>query len=109
MSFLAAGNWRILSVANTASREHGTDIVAERDGKTVGVEVKGFPSRSYADPSRAHETKRAQPSTQAGHWYADAVLSAMRQRNRKPEWRSVIRPAGLRALPQPVRRDRLRA
>ena len=90
VSFLDAGGWRILSVANTASRERGTDVIAERDGQTIGIEVKGFPSRSYADPSRAHETKRARPSTQAGHWYAVAVLSAMRQRNREPEWRSVI-------------------
>ncbi|MDF8265178.1 hypothetical protein [Luteipulveratus flavus] len=90
VAFLAADGWRILSVANTASRERGTDIVAARDGQTLGVEVKGFPSKAYADPARAHETKRAQPSTQAGHWYAGAVLFAMRQRNREPEWRSVI-------------------
>lgn len=87
---LAADGWRILSVANTATKEHGVDVIAARDDETVGVEVKGFPSRGYADPARAGEVKRTQPSTQAGHWYSQAVLAAMRLRSKEPEWRSVI-------------------
>jgi hypothetical protein len=87
---LAAEGWRILSVANTATKEHGIDVIATRDGRTVGIEVKGFPSRSYADPARADEVKRTSPSTQAGHWYSQAVLAAMRLRGKEPGWRSVI-------------------
>lgn len=87
---LAADGWRILSVANTATRERGVDVIASRDGQTVGIEVKGFPSRGYADPTRVHEVKRTAPSTQAGHWFAQAVLAAMRLRGREPAWRSVI-------------------
>lgn len=87
---LAGWGWRILSVANTATKERGVDVIAEAGGQTVGVEVKGFPSRSYADPHRAGEAKRTAPSTQAGHWYAQAVLAAMRLRGREPGWRSVI-------------------
>lgn len=87
---LAGGGWRILSVANTATKEHGIDVIAARDGRTVGVEVKGFPSRNYADPARAGEAKRTSPSTQAGHWYSQAVLAAMRLRGKEPEWGSVI-------------------
>lgn len=87
---LAAQGWRILSVANTATKEHGIDVIAFRDGQTVGIEVKGFPSRGYADPSRAGEVKRTTPSTQAGHWYSQAVLAAMRLRGKEPTWRSVI-------------------
>lgn len=86
---LAGEGWRILSVANTATKEHG-DVIASRDGRTVGVEVKGFPSRSYADPARAGEAKRTSPSTQAGHWYSQAVLAAMRLRGKEPSWGSVI-------------------
>jgi hypothetical protein len=66
------------------------DVVASGDGQTVGIEVKGFPSRAYADPARAGETKRTSASTQAGHWYSQAVLAAMRLRGKKPAWRSVI-------------------
>jgi len=87
---LAADGWRILSVANTATKEHGIDVIASRDGQTVGVEVKGYPSRGYADPARAGEVKRTSPSTQAGHWYSQAVLAAMRLRSKGPDWRSVI-------------------
>lgn len=87
---LVVEGWRVLSAANTATKEHGIDVVAGRDGQTVGVEVKGFPSRRYADPSRATETKRTTPSTQAAHWYAQAVLAAMRLRSKEPTWRSVI-------------------
>ena len=87
---LAAAEWRIVAVANTATREHGIDIVATLNEASVGVEVKGYPSRQYADPARAHETKRTTPNTQAGHWYAQAVLAAMRLRGNEPTWRSVI-------------------
>ena len=87
---LAGDGWRILSVANTATREHGIDVVAFRDGQTAGIEVKGFPSRTYADAARAAETKRSSPSTQATHWYSQAVLAAMRLRGKEPTWRSVI-------------------
>lgn len=74
--------------------------MASRDHQTVAVEVKGFPSRRYADQARAGEQKRTQPSTQARHWYAQAVLSAMLTRSRQPEARSVI------ALPDfPTYRD----
>jgi hypothetical protein len=65
-------------------------VIAARDGQTAGIEVKGFPSRAYADPARAGERKRTSPSTQAGHWYSQAVLAAMRLRGKEPSWRSVI-------------------
>lgn len=87
---LATEGWRILSVANTATKEHGIDVIAARDGQAAGIEVKGFPSRAYADPVRAAEQKRTSPSTQAGHWYSQAVLAAMRLRGKEPNWRSVI-------------------
>ncbi len=87
---LGADGWRIVSVADTATRERGVDVVASRGNLTVGVEVKGFPSRTYADPARAGEAKRTSPSTQASHWFAQAVLAAMRLRAREPRWRSII-------------------
>lgn len=87
---LATDGWRILSVANTATKEHGIDVIASKPSQTVGFEVKGFPSRAYADPARAGEQKRTGPSSQATHWYAQAVLAAMRLRDKEPAWRSAI-------------------
>jgi hypothetical protein len=87
---LVKSGWSILSVADTATKEHGIDVVAVREGRMAGIEVKGFPSRNYADPARAGEVKRTGPSTQAAHWYSQAVLAAMRLRGKEPSWRSVI-------------------
>lgn len=87
---LAIDGWSITSVADTASKAHGVDVVATKDGATVGVEVKGYPSRSYADPGRAHERKPTQPATQARVWYAGALLAAMRLRTKRPDVLSVI-------------------
>jgi hypothetical protein len=47
------------------------------------VEVKGWPTKSrYADPARAGEIRRAQPSTQAAHWFSQALLHGMRDLGR---------------------------
>lgn len=90
VTVLVNAGWRILSVANTATKEHGIDVITARGDQTIGIEVKGFPSRNYADPARAGEAKRTRPSTQAAHWYSQAVLAAMRLRGKEPLWRSVI-------------------
>lgn len=90
VTWLASHGWQILSVANTATREHGIDVVASRGDEAVGVEVKGYPSRGYADPARAGEAKRTSPSTQASHWYGQALLAAMRLRGKQPDIHSVI-------------------
>lgn len=82
--------WRILSVKNTASREGGIDVIADRDGLMMGAEVKGYPTVGYADPKRAGEKKRAKPQGQAGNWYAKAILAAMKLRSAEPDWVSVI-------------------
>jgi len=90
VSTLVAGGWTIVSQADTASKQHGIDVVATHGELTAGIEVKGYPSRSYADPRREHETKRAHPTTQAAHWYSQALLAAMRLRTRQPDYLSVI-------------------
>ena len=45
---LASREWAILSVANTANRDHGIDIIATKQRRRLLVEVKGYPSRYYA-------------------------------------------------------------
>lgn len=90
VGWLIAEDWSVISTADTATREHGVDVVAGRDGVTFGFEVKGYPGTKYADPRRSHETKSTRPSTQAGHWYAAAVLAAMRLRQKEPTWVSAI-------------------
>lgn len=80
----------IRSVADTASKTRGTDIVASLGGRVLHIEVKGWPSTTYADARRAGEVKRTQPAVQASHWFAGAVLSAVRLRGRYPGDRVLI-------------------
>jgi Holliday junction resolvase-like predicted endonuclease len=82
--------WEIVRSADTARRERGIDIEATRGTETVAIEVKGFPGRNYADPGRAGEKKRTQPSTQAKIWYASAILASMIVRTQKPSVRVVM-------------------
>jgi hypothetical protein len=84
VTHLAMSGWEILSVADTAKKAHGTDIVAAKGPEKVSVEVKGFPSRRYTDPARANENKPTQPSTQARTWYANALLSVLRVASCEP-------------------------
>ncbi len=82
---LAADGWTIEHLADTAKHEHGDDIRAQKDGRTLRVEVKGWPRKGrYADPARAGLVKRTQPGTQAGHWYGDAVLQVIRYLHQHP-------------------------
>ncbi|GGP73378.1 MarR family transcriptional regulator [Saccharothrix coeruleofusca] len=85
VTWLVASGWSIGRVAETASRERGTDIVAERAGVRLHVEVKGFPSKSYADPRRAGEVKPTQPATQARHWFSAGLMKVLQLRQDYPQ------------------------
>jgi len=75
--FLEQHGWIVTAMAGTASRERGVGLRAAKGPRRLGAEVKGWPSEEYADPRRAGETKRTQPSTQAGHWFSQALFKAM--------------------------------
>ena len=77
---LAGTGWAVIRVADTASQERGIDIVAERDDRRLLVEVKGWPSTTYARGERAGQPKPSQPTLQAGHWFASGLLAALRTR-----------------------------
>ena len=64
VTWLVGQGYDIRSVANTATREHGKDIIAiGPDRKELWVIVKGFPEKSkYA---------------QARHWFSQAILDAL--------------------------------
>ncbi|MBA1340608.1 MAG: hypothetical protein C5S40_00520 [ANME-2 cluster archaeon] len=59
-----------MSVADTASHQRGKDIEAENNGKTVWISVKGYPKG----------TAKTHPSTQAGHWFKQAVFDILEYR-----------------------------
>lgn len=87
---LEMSGWRLVSVSDTASKARGIDIQAEKDGQILLFEVKGYPSAVYRDPKRAQEKKKTSPILQAGHWYAQAILKAMRMKSSLPSAQVVI-------------------
>ena len=52
--------------------------------------MKGWPSIGYADPRRGDETKPTQPSTQAAHWFAQALSKAMMLLDERPGHESLM-------------------
>jgi hypothetical protein len=84
VTYLAAQGVSILRVADTASREHGTDIEGVHAGVRMHVEVKGWPSSQYVDPARAGEQKRTPPALQARVWFADGLMQVLRLRTSFP-------------------------
>lgn len=87
---LKENGYKLIRVADTASRQQGIDIHAEKEGKTLLIEVKGYPSEMYNDPRRSHETKKTSATLQAGHWYSHAILKSMRLQTEHPEAQIVI-------------------
>ena len=83
--FLAQNGWTIISKANTRIKERGVDIHASKDGRTLLVEVKGYPSKTYRDQRRAGEIKLTNPINQAQHWYSQGLLKAMRLQTEHPK------------------------
>ncbi len=77
--------WTIVKKADTLTKERGIDLHAIKGGKTLLVEAKGYPSKTYSDPRRALEKKPTSPTNQAQHWYSHALLAAMRLQTKHPE------------------------
>lgn len=82
---LVMNGWSIERAADTASGERGVDVVARRGGEQLAREVKGYPSRVYARGEKAGRPKRTQPSLQAKHWLAGALLTVLRMRGSHPD------------------------
>ncbi|MDQ3688662.1 MAG: XisH family protein [Chloroflexota bacterium] len=85
VAYLRSEGWTITAESNTAIRAQGDDIAAIKDGRRLVVEVKGYPSVGYRDPRRAGEVKRTNPTLQAKHWFADALLKLVRIRGKRPD------------------------
>jgi len=56
-AFLGQHGWTILGMADTATKQHGVDVLASKGDRLLGAEVKGCPSKGYADVRRAEERR----------------------------------------------------
>lgn len=85
---LRTAGWRLLSIANTATKEAGVDIVAvDPEGSEWWITVKGYPERTT--------DKKTNPPTQARHWFAGALFDVVVYRTARRDIRiGVALPAG---------------
>lgn len=84
IDYLKSQGYAIKRSANTSTHETGKDIEASRDGKVLWVTVKGYPEG----------TKKTHPSTQAGHWFKQALFDVV-------AWRGESQTAAIiMALPE---------
>lgn len=90
VGWLTGQGAEIVSLAETASKQRGTDVVADLDDRRIHIEVKGWPSIGYSDPRRAGEIKPTAPTMQANHWFAEAVSSALKLRQAYQSDRVVV-------------------
>ena len=90
IAWLQGHGWSVLSEANTATKAHGIDVVAGNGQRILGAEVKGWPSIGYADERRAGQVKRTRPTTQAGHWFSQALMKAIMLLDSHPNHESLV-------------------
>jgi hypothetical protein len=77
-------------MADTATKARRVDVLAVKDARRLGAEVKGWPTDGYADPRRAGEIKPTPPSTQAGHWFSQALFKAIMLLDSHPDHESLM-------------------
>jgi hypothetical protein len=79
--YLKHNGWNVRPIPSTERREKGPDLVAEKDGHTLVVEAKGYPSKGYQHGERKGQPKNTNPATQARHWFAQALFQAILKQN----------------------------
>jgi|GEM_PF-1949635 len=87
---LANDSWRIRRVADTHSREHGVDIEADRNGVSLLVEVKGYPSATYLKGPNEGQKKSFGVGAQARTYFGNAVLTGLLMRSDNAKARVVL-------------------
>ena len=87
---LVAQGWRLLRESDCLSRERGIDLLLERGGEHLAIEVKGFPSTTYGRGPMKGQPKPTQPTLQAKHWFAEALLAAILVQSKHPAYTVAI-------------------
>lgn len=79
--FLQDKGYRILRFSEN-KRQKGPDIVAEKGGERVVIEVKGYPSRRYVRGEKKGKPKPTPPQLQATHWFCEALFQVIREKSK---------------------------
>lgn len=85
VDFLERSGWIVTAVADTQRKTHGPDIAAQKEASQLVVSVKGYPEAGG----------RTSPSSQARHWFSQAVFDLVCYRQRDTSVRLAVGlPAG---------------
>jgi len=87
---LVAQGWQLLGESDCLSRERGIDLLLERGGEQLAIEVKGFPSTTHGRGPMKGQPKPTQPTLQAKHWFAEALLAAILVQSKHPAYTVAI-------------------
>lgn len=71
VSYLEKNGYKIISIANTTTHQRGVDIIARNDKVELWITAKGYPTG----------TQRPKATTQAGHWFKQAIFDIIDYRN----------------------------
>jgi len=83
--YLKRQGWRRISRADPNIREHGIDLVMERESVRLGLEAKGYPARLHADGPKAGQPK-TYPATQARSYMGDLLLTILLLLEKQPDY-----------------------
>ncbi len=84
--YLEKEGWNIQK-SNEDKTQKGEDIRASKNGKTLVMEVKGYPSDKYVKTTakyKAGENKPTKPELQARHWFAEALFQLEIRKSKEP-------------------------
>ena len=82
-AWLQSQGWCVVEEAQ--GQTQGPDLVLERGGQTLVIEVKGRPGTRYARGAQKGEKKRTLPYPQMRHYFADAFVTLLRRKASHPE------------------------
>ena len=88
--WLELSGWTVERQADTASGEHGVDILASRADDRLAVEVKGYPQATYQRGERAGQPKKWHPASQARTYFGNAIHTALVMRDSLPGAQIVV-------------------
>lgn len=67
-----------ISKADARTRESGPDLLFEKDGTRLHVEVKGYPADKYVAGKNQGQPKKTNRNTQARHWFSESLMEIIK-------------------------------
>ena len=78
VSFVKLQNYKVIKDNSAKISKRGEDIVASKDGTTLIIEVKGYPTEFHTKGLNKGRKKNTNPKLQAKHWLSKGLFTLMR-------------------------------